>query len=182
MRLWRVYPAGRAAERDEGGPLWFPRQYQGDGRHDNPDLYGAMYLATIQLAAVVEALAPFRGTGRAEPALLRRMGRPLALAEIELADDVAIVDLDDPAVLVAEGLRPSQVATRRRQVTQNQAACLFRLHPDVAGLGWWSTQGASWPERTVFDRAAHQLEVASVVPLDLRMTAVVDALAFLGLG
>jgi hypothetical protein len=26
-----------AREREEDGPLWFPRAYQGEGRHDNPD-------------------------------------------------------------------------------------------------------------------------------------------------
>lgn len=181
MRLWRVYPAGNAAERAEGGPLWFPRQYQGDGRHDNPDLYGALYLTTMALTAVVEVLAPFRGTGPLEPGLLRRMGRSLALAEIELADRVTIIDLDEPSTLVDEGLRPSQVATHRREITQAQAASLFRRHTEAGGLGWWSTQEATWAERTLFDRAALQLEVVSITPLDMDMAAVIEAAAFLGL-
>ena len=47
--------------RAEGGALWFPRRYQGDGRHDNPDVYGCLYVATEPVAAIVEQLARFRG-------------------------------------------------------------------------------------------------------------------------
>lgn len=182
MRLWRVYPGGTGAERDEGGPLWFPRRYQGDGRHDNPDLFGALYLAAVPLAAVVEALAPFRGTGPVDPGILRRSGRPLALAEIDLAERVAIVDLDDPAVLVDEALHPSQVATRHREITQADAARLFRRHPEAGGLGWWSTMEATWAERTLFDRAAPDLEVVASTDLHLGLPVMNEATEFLGLG
>ncbi len=46
MILYRCFAWDRrAAVADEGGALWFPRAYQGDGRHDNPDVYGCLYLA-----------------------------------------------------------------------------------------------------------------------------------------
>ena len=57
-------------------------------------------------------------------------------------------------LLDARGLRPSQVATNRRAVTQPDAARLFDAHPDAAGLRWWSTLEASWINVTLFDRAA----------------------------
>jgi hypothetical protein len=44
------------------------------------------------------------------------------------------VDLDDPAVLVAEGLRPSRVATRERTVSQRLAAGLVERHRNAGAL------------------------------------------------
>src|SRR5438477_309122 len=96
----------RAAPDAPDGALWFPRPYQGEGRHDNPDLYGCLYLSEQPLSCVVEQLARFRGQ-RLTPALLRRRGLPLAIAELELPDGARLVDLDDPAVLRRERLRPS---------------------------------------------------------------------------
>jgi hypothetical protein len=162
------------------GPLWFPRPFQGEGRHDNPDRYGCLYLADRPLSCIVEQLARFRGQ-RLSPGLLRRRGLPLALAELELRDDAPLLDLDDPAVLRREGLRPSLVATRRREVTQPQAAALYEQHPDVAGLRWWSTWEASWANVTVFDRAAGALRAREVRELALDDPAVLEAADFFGL-
>ena len=54
MILQRCFAWGRRAQPDEqDGPLWVPRAFQGDGRHDNPDLYGCLYLADREIAAVV---------------------------------------------------------------------------------------------------------------------------------
>ena len=166
--------------RSEGGPLWFPRAYQGEGRHDNPDAYGCLYLADRAVSAVVEQLARFRGQ-RLVPELLVRRGVPLALAAIELPDEAALVDLDDPAVLAQNALRPSSVATRERAVTQPQALALFSGHPDAAGLRWWSTFESLWANITVFDRAAGRLGLADARPLTLDAAAVAAAAEFLGL-
>src|SRR5262249_7911126 len=35
----------RAAPDAADGALWFPRPYQGEGRHDNPAVYGCLYLS-----------------------------------------------------------------------------------------------------------------------------------------
>lgn len=78
----------------------------------------ACTLAEDATSAVAEALAPFRGTGDLQPELLIRSGRQLALAELALANDAQLIDLDDPRVLDAEALRPSIVATGRRSVMQ----------------------------------------------------------------
>ena len=102
-------------ERRAGGPLHVPRAWQGEGRHDNPELYGSLYVTADETSAVVEQLARFRGRPLA-PHQLRRRGLPLALAEIELGE-ARLRDLDDPAVLVEEKFRPSLVATRRREIT-----------------------------------------------------------------
>jgi hypothetical protein len=158
-----------------------PTPFQGDGRHDNPDLYSVLYAAPDPVAAIVEALAPFRGTGPLTSTLLCRAGRPLVLAEIDVDDASHVVDLDDPVILVAEHLRPSTVATRRRRITQDQAGSLYRWHPDAAALKWWSTFEASWAQLTVFDRAATQLDVGAVVELTVDVPEVIEAATFLGL-
>jgi hypothetical protein len=170
----------RAAPDSADGPLWFPRPYQGEGRHDNPAAYGCLYVSDQPLSCIVEQLARFRGQ-RLTAALLRRRGLPLALAELELPDDSELVDLDEPAVLRRERLRPSRVATRERDVTQPQALALHERHADAAGLRWWSTFESLWANVTLFDRAAPGLRLASVRALDLAADEIAAAAEFLGL-
>jgi len=170
----------RAGPAEPDGPLWVPRIYQGDGRHDNPDLFGCLYLSTVPLSTVVEQLARFRGQ-RLLPSLLRRRGLPLALADLELRDTAEVVDLDDPAVLRRERLRPSRVATRLRTTTQPQARRLYERHPRAAGLRWWSTYEALWANVTLFDRAVPRLRVNVIRPLTLDDPVIVDAADFFGL-
>jgi hypothetical protein len=170
----------RARPERPDGALWFPRPYQGDGRHDNADLYGCLYLSERPLSCVVEQLARFRGQ-RLSAALLRRRDLPLALAELELPDAAELVDLDDPVVLRRERLRPSGVATRARGVTQPQARALHEAHPDTAGLRWWSTFESLWANVTLFDRAAPVLRLASVRALGSEDEEIVAAADVLGL-
>ena len=181
MILYRCFAWDRQAKPAEpDGPLWFPRVFQGDGRHDNPVLYGCLYLADRAPSCVVEQLARFRGQ-RLSPPLLRRRGLPLALAALELEDAAPLVDLDDPAILRRERLRPSLVATRHRDVTQPQARRLHAQHVAAAGLRWWSTYEALWVNVTLFDRAAARLRVASVQILTMGDPAVLEAAQFFGL-
>ena len=181
MILRRVLPWDPSAPpAAPGGALWFPRPFQGTGRHDNPARYGCLYVCEAAISAIAEALAPFRGTGDLQPEMLARTGRPLALAELALGDP-ALVDLDDPAVLTAEALRPSEVATSRRAATQLQAARLFDAHPEAAGLRWWSVLEAGWINVTLFDRAARSLSVGGVRPLGADDDDVRAAARFLGL-
>ncbi|HEU5215104.1 MAG TPA: RES domain-containing protein [Gaiellaceae bacterium] len=181
MILYRCFAWNRRARPDGlDGAVWFPRPYQGDGRHDNADLYGCLYLSERPLSCVVEQLARFRGQ-RLLPALLVRRGLPLALAELELADDAELVDLDEPAVLRREQLRPSVVATRAREVTQPQARALYERHPGAAGLRWWSTFESQWLNVTLFDRAAPALRLVSARPLAVEDDEVAAAADVLGL-
>ena len=182
MILWRVLPWDPSARPGApGGALWFPRPFQGTGRHDSPARYGCLYVCESPVSAIAEALAPFRGTGDLAPELLARMSRPLALAQLELDDGAALVDLDDPGTLAAEALRPSVVATGRRSVTQSYAAQLFEAHPEAAGLRWWSTLEAAWINVTLFDRAQLALAARAVRPLDRGDDDVRAAGRFLGL-
>ena len=168
----------RAPPNDAGGALWFARTWQGDGRHDNPDVYGCLYLAEQAVSAVVEQLARFRGSVFVPQVLVRR-GFPLALATVELDDDATVVDLDEPRILAAHALRPSTVATRRRNVTQPQALALH--HQGADGIRWWSTFESLWANVTVFDHAAQRLRVASVERVSLDDPAVREAAETLGI-
>ena len=181
MILYRCFAwneAGRAADPD--GPLWFPRPLQGEGRHDNPDLYGCLYLADRPLSCVVEQLARFRGQ-RLSPALLRRRGLPLALAELEVGTGASLVDLDEPIVLRRQRLKPSLVATRDRAITQPQARALYERDRSIAGLRWWSTFESLWANVTFFDRAHRLVRLLSVRALRIDDHAVAEAADFFGL-
>ena len=181
MILYRCFAwDDRARPADPDGPLWFPRVFQGEGRHDNPDLYGCLYLADRAISCVVEQLGRFRGQ-RLSPALLRRRGLPLAIAELELAEGAELIELDNPIVLRRERLRPSRVATRHRDVTQPQARRLHERHANVAGLGWWSSYESLWMNVTLFDRAAVLLRVHSVRALAVDDPALAEAADFFGL-
>ena len=182
MILYRVFPRERrAGEAEPGGPLWWPKGLQGGGRHDNPDLYACIYASEAPVSPIAERLAPFRGTGDLQPEMLLSSGRPLALATLSLQDEAELVDLDDPRSLVREQLRPSEVATRERPITQAQAVRLYERHPDASGLRWWSSLESRWINVTLFDRSTTALAVEDVKTLDLDDEAVQDAAEFLGL-
>lgn len=181
MILYRCFAWNRRARPAEpDGALWFPRAYQGEGRHDNPDVYGCLYLADSAVSGVVEQLARFRGQ-RLVPGMLERRRLPLAIAELELDDREALVDLDDPAELLRRRLRPSIVATRRRRVTQPQALEVYRT-ATAAGIRWWSTYESLWANVTLFDRAAPRLRIVGVERLSVDHAAVGEAAELLGVG
>jgi hypothetical protein len=178
--LYRCFAWNERARADQAdSPLWFPRDFQGDGRHDNPDVYGCLYLTDREASGVIEQLARFRGQ-RLIPQLLTRRRLPLAVAAIELPDSAGLVDLDDPVTLRRRRLRPSQVATRERSLTQPQALAVYR-DTDAAGIRWWSIHESLWANYTLFDRAVRRLSVQDVRRLTLDDPAVAEAADFLGL-
>ncbi len=158
--LYRLFPWDPAAEASApGGALFNPRVQQGRARHDNPDLYGALYTARVEESAVAEWLAGFRGQVLGAGDFVRVDGRRWAVVGLDDAALGGTVDLDDPAELAARRLRPSRVATRARLTTQDVAGALFA--EGIPGFGWWSTLEASWPNVTLFaERALDALRVA----------------------
>lgn len=180
MILHRCFAWNERAQHDQpDSPLWFPRVFQGDGRHDNPDVYGCMYLTDREVSGVVEQLARFRGQRLIAQMLVRR-GLPLAVAAIELRDDAEVIDLDDPVVLRRLRLRPSVVATRNRSITQPQALGVYR-ETNATGLRWWSIFESLWMNYTLFDRARVRLALQEARPLSLDDDTVVEAADYLGL-
>ena len=108
---------------------------------------------------MAEALQFFRGHSLTTADLRRPGGRTSALATLELAEGLSLVDLDDPESLLTRGLRPSRVATGERDVSQQIARGVYS--EGAAGLSWWSTIEASWTNLTLFDeRCRRALTVA----------------------
>ncbi|HWC32113.1 MAG TPA: RES domain-containing protein [Actinomycetota bacterium] len=172
--LYRRFPlVPGAALSEPGGPLFVPILDQGDGRHDNPDAYGALYLSRSPVSPVAEMLVRLRNVALRPDHLLSE-GFPYALAAFDEAD-VSLLDLDDPANLVARELRPSGVATRQRDETRPVALRLYE--EGHAGFEWWSTIEASWINVTVFaERAASRLTLAGTPePLTLDHPVVREA-------
>ena len=93
MTLYRVFPW---APRRFVRPLDVPRSRQGANRHDNPDLYTALYLAREPDGAIAEAIQGFRGRTLTDRDLERADGRRLALATLDDGEVPPLVDLDDP--------------------------------------------------------------------------------------
>lgn len=182
MILWRLLPwQPSVPPTNPGGALWFPRELQGAGRHDNPDRYGCLYVGESPVSVLAEALAPFRGTGALTSGMLVRGGVPLSLAQLELHDGARLIDLDDPSSLLDAELRPSEVATSIRTTTQSYALRLFDAHPELVGLRWWSTIEASLINLTLFDRIVSALKVIDIASPTLDHPAVRDAAELLGL-
>ena len=158
--LYRLFPWDPAGDTSSpGGALFNPRAQQGSGRHDNPHLYGALYAARVEVSAVAEWLAGFRGQRLTAVDFRRSDGRRWALVGLDDPALGGIVDLDDPLELAERRLRPSKVATRTRSTTQQVAETIFA--EGLPGFGWWSTFEASWPNVTLFaERALDALKVA----------------------
>ena len=147
--LYRVFRSASGADpAARGGPLHVPRDRQGAGRHDSPGRYGAFYAARSPEAAVAETIQAFRGRDLSEADLGLVDGSVVALAAIDDAALGGLKDLDDPAVLLAEGWRPSGVASRARVTTQGMAVRVFEA--GGLGLSWWSTLDAAWTNVTLF--------------------------------
>jgi hypothetical protein len=126
MRLYRVFPwLPEAREGDPGHALYVPTP-GGAGRADNPLHYRALYFSDSPAAAVAEAFGTLKLWS---PQMFVRPDLPgsvRTLAEYELPDGAnAIFDLDDASALASLGVRPSQVVTRDRRVTQRWALEVF---------------------------------------------------------
>lgn len=57
--------------------------------------------------------------------------------------DLAVLDLDDPEVLLEWSLRPSSVVSRDRDSTQQWAGAIHATG-DYDGLSWWSFYEPRW--------------------------------------
>lgn len=182
MIAYRVFPWDPSAARSRpGGALWIPREQQGGGRHDNPSRYGCLYASESEAGVIAESLARFQNAGPLTPGALRRDGLALAVARLELPDDVEIIDLDSPRVLTREKLRPSQVATRQRPRTQAYASALYARHADAVALRWWSTLEASWLNLTIFGRGRMRIRLREVRAVQFDDPAFREAADVLGL-
>ena len=99
-------------------------------------------------------------------------GATRSLGRYNLADGAKILDLDDVDALRALGLRPSEVVTPDRSVTQRWAKRVFDERR-WDGVRWWSYYDARWYSYALWDR--RELSVISVELLSLEHVAVAEA-------
>jgi hypothetical protein len=159
---------------------------QGRGRFDAPAISPVWYLAETATHAVAEILQSFRGQ-EVGPAELVRFKHPLALVEATLppADAARVLDLCDPAQLLARGLRPDALASRNRTTTQRisqQLATGGGTHLPAPGFRWWSALDGDWHSIILYhaNLPAGALAFGTPAPLVIDSPAVVaacDALA-----
>ena len=147
MRLFRVIPYLASAASDEPGGVFF-RPSGGKNRADAADgSYRCLYLGDSAEGATAEVFGRFdfwdEALSTADPATPLLPGSRFALITYELADAAQIRNLDDAHALLDESLRPSDVVTRNRDVTQ---AWAMRIHARsaYAGVSWWSYYDAGW--------------------------------------
>lgn len=155
--------------------LYASRSRQGPGRHDIPDRSAVIYCSKSPVSAVAEVIQGFRGTLLTNRVFIYPGNKVRALAHMVLDDSVALIDLDDPKELSNRQLKPSQIVTMNRQMTQNIARSLF--DEGAFGFTWWSTLEASWTNVTLFEnRVSQYLTIeGQVLALDNQMPEVIEA-------
>ena len=109
-------------------------------------------------------------------AALGAEGRAHAVATYELPDRASILDLDDADALKRLRLRPSDVVTRDRAVTQRWALAAY-LERRWIGVRWWSYYDPNWYSYALWDR--RRLTLSGVEALSLDHPAVAEAAAVL---
>lgn len=138
MHLYRVHPWIPGTEPHEPyGAMYIPPG-QGAGRWDNPDLYSLRYFSTTPEGAVAETFGALAAWSADMLSVPIAPDAVRALSTYELADDVRLADLDDPAELVSLGVRRvTEVVQRDKRRTQRLAA---KIHESGAwdGISWWS--------------------------------------------
>jgi hypothetical protein len=154
VKLYRVFPYDKSvAPSERGGALFVPPG--GHNRIDNPDLYRVLYAAANPEAAVAESFG--RLPIWTPETFVTASGHPYALATFEVANDIAILSLDDIDALRELGItRPSNVVTRDRTKTQSWARAIYESGR-YAGVSWWSYYGPDWTVLGLWDRTTVQL-------------------------
>jgi hypothetical protein len=154
-----------------------PAGVQTGGRFDLADT-PTLYIALDDPAhALAEVLQGFRASREIRRGHLRRAVRgrrgvyhPLAIVDTWLPDDVydALPDLGDPQTLVDLGIRPDDLSSRDRGVTQRISR---KLHDDhgVPGFRWWSAFRGEWRVAVLYlDRVeTRRIHYGTPDPLDL---------------
>lgn len=176
MLVYRVLPyLPAAAEGTPGHPLYENRPQRG-GRIDHPSYY-VWYLSRLAEAACGET---FGNLGTWDASMLeypKLDGARRALGVFELPDDLAVLDLDDPAQLVRLGLRPTQIVTRNPPVTRAWGHRIWsELDPHSGdrawqAVSWWSYHRPVWSVLASWQRP----ELLRVEPLSVDHPALVDA-------
>ena len=148
--FWRVFPWD--AKAPPGAPYTpeyiLPAGVQTGGRFDlgtSPTLYLALEDPAHALAEVLQSL---RGKRLIRGGHLRRKARGrAAVTWLEASVYDALPDLGDPATLVRYGIRPDDLASRERVVTQriSRACCTIGIGSPASAGGRRFRGIGTWP-------------------------------------
>jgi hypothetical protein len=150
MLLYRVAPylATITDSAVPGHPEYLHRP-QGNGRVDNPSLYDVWYLSLTEAGAVGEVFASHPKWNDSIFKFRKLRGARYSLHTFSVPDNCPIIDLDDAQSLLDRGLRPTQIVSLNRTVTQAWAKRLFHepgaTGPAWHGARWWSRLYPDWP-------------------------------------
>ena len=177
MLLHRVFAYLPTAGPGESGHPDYLHRPQGASRFDNPLHYDVWYLADSPSGAVAET---FADVPRWEPSMLvfpALPGSVRALGTYFIPDNLALLDLDSGRNLADRSLRPTEVITRVRAVTQPLALSVFNERDAAgvrmwAGVRWWSYHRPTWPICAVWVGTPENVDVQE---LTLDHPAVRDA-------
>jgi hypothetical protein len=152
--FWRVFPWDSSAQ--PGAPYTpefvLPAGTQTGGRFDlgtTPTLYLALEDPSHALAEVLQSL---RGKRQIRTGHLLRKSRgqptisyPLALVETWVTSNIfdALPDLGDPHNLVRFAIRPDELSSHERIVTQRISREMHDRQT-IPGFRWWSAFGGDW--------------------------------------
>lgn len=150
MLVYRVFPYLPAARPGEPGHPLYQHRPQRGGRIDHPD-YHVWYLSRQPEAAVGETFGNLAVWDRSMFSFPLLPGSQRALGVFRLPDDLRLLDLDDPRVLVELGLRPTQIVTRNLAVTQQWGHRIWSQRdphdPSLRrwqAITWWSYHRPTW--------------------------------------
>jgi hypothetical protein len=134
--VYRVFPYdAKARPGTPGHPMYLHRP-QGRGRLDNPTVYDTWYVALSPECAVGEVFGDLSSWSAEMFTVPYLPGGRRALGLYEVDAGIPILDLDDPKVLVERGLRPTQVVSRNRSVSQGWALSIFHETKSNADRRW----------------------------------------------
>lgn len=136
---------------------------QGLGRWDNPDRYGAMYVAASPSGAIGESFAHLSTWSRAMLPFPAIPGATRALGVYRIDEEAhPLLSFDDPRALLDRALRPTDVIIRNRPRTQ-QIARDVSEEGRWSGLTWWSMHRPQWTLHLLWD--LEDISVEDVQPL-----------------
>lgn len=154
MRFYRVFPYIPTAGDEPGGVFFRPSGGKNRADSPTPGVYRCLYVGDSAEGSIAEAFGRFdvwdSNVIEADPAAPALPGSRFALATYDIPDTVRIQNLDDAQALLSEGLRPSQVVTRDRGVTQAWAARIQSRSLHV-GVAWWSYYDSTWRSTALWD-------------------------------
>lgn len=182
MTVFRVFPFDASAgDRDPGGALYVPPSRKGRIDALPPFAYSVFYAASAAECAVAERFGAFdvwdRAVVEAAPATPLLAKSRFAIAAYKLPALLELCDLDDAPMLVRQHVRPSQVVTRDRSVTQAWATRIHAREP-YAGISWWSYYEPRWQSIGIWahDRVALASPPEILTASDPRVRAAAQAI------